>query len=98
VSNSSAAPSGSFDDAIAGHSLSRGHWPGKTPDEIKQLILEVRSGWNNRYTAPNGEIIYRKGDVILIENPARAEGTIFQPSRNALDYFRGWVARNPGGT
>jgi hypothetical protein len=98
VPDSSATPAGSFDDAIAHHSISRGHWPGKTPDQIKQLIEEVRNGWNNRYIAPTGETIHRKGDVILIENPARAEGTIFQPTRDALDYFRRWVARNPGGT
>lgn len=96
--NTDATPGDNFDDAIASHSVSRGHWPGKTPDQIKQLIEEVRSGWTNRYTAPNGETIYRKGEVILIENPARTEGTIFQPSRNALEYFRRWVARNPGGT
>jgi hypothetical protein len=91
-------PPGSFDDAIAGHAAARGHWPGLTHDEIKQIIGEVRNGWNNRYTAPNGEIIYRRGDLIMIENPARAEGTIFQPSGNSLEYFRRWVKRNPGGT
>ena len=98
VPNSSATPAGNFDDAIANHAASRGHWPGKSPDQIKQLVQDVRNGWHNRYTAPNGETIYRKGDVILIENPARAEGTIFQPGANALEYFRRWVARNPGGT
>jgi hypothetical protein len=98
MSNASPNPLGSFDDAVANHSTSRGHWPGKSIDQIKQLIDEVRNGWNNRYSAPSGETIYRKGDVILIENPARAEGTVFQPSANALDYFRRWVARNPGGT
>jgi hypothetical protein len=36
--------------------------------------------------------------VILIENPARSEGTIFEPSGNAQEYFRRWVRRNPGGT
>ena len=95
--NSSATPAGNFDDAIASHSASRGHWPGKNHDQIKQLINEVRNGWDNRYTAPIGETIYRKGDVILIENP-RGEGTIFQPSADALEYFRRWIARNPGGT
>lgn len=87
-----------YDHAIASHAVARGHWPGKSPDEIKQLIAEVRGSWHNRYTAPNGETIHRKGDVILIENPAQQEGTIFQPTANALDYFRRWVARNPGGT
>ncbi len=96
--NSSAAPGGDFDDAIACHAITRGHWPGKSPDQVKQMIADVRNAWDNRYAAPNGETIYRQGDMILIENPARAEGTIFQPSRNALEYFRRWVARNPGGT
>ncbi|MBY0524578.1 MAG: hypothetical protein K2R98_14335 [Gemmataceae bacterium] len=95
--NSSPSPAGNFDDAIASHWIARGHWPGQTLDQIKQLIDEVRNGWNNRYTAPNGETIFRKGVVVLIENPVRAEGTIFQPSRDALEYFRRWVARNPGG-
>jgi hypothetical protein len=90
--------SGSFDDAIASHASARGHWPGKAIDEIKAMIDEVRSGWNNRYAAPSGETIYRKGDVILIENPAHAEGTIFQPTSSAADYFRRWVKNNPGGT
>jgi hypothetical protein len=87
-----------IDDAIASHAVSRGHWPGLTDDQIREKIKDVRNGWDNRYSAPNGETIYRKGDVILIENSARVEGTIFQPSRSALDYFRRWVARNPGGT
>jgi hypothetical protein len=26
------------------------------------------------------------------------EGTFFSPSHNALEYFRRWVRRNPGGT
>jgi hypothetical protein len=89
--------SGSFDDAIADHASARGHWPGKTLDEIKAIIEEVRSGWKNRYVAPSGETFYRKGDVILIENPGRAEGTIFQPSSDAAEYFRRWVKNNPGG-
>jgi hypothetical protein len=98
VPNSSGA-SGNYDDAIANHSAARGHWPGKTVDQIKQMIANVRNGWDNRYTAPNGETIYRQGDVVLLlENPARSEGTIFQPSANALEYFRRWVRRNPGGT
>jgi hypothetical protein len=89
---------GSFDDAIANHASARGHWPGKTIDDIKAMIGDVRNAWNNRYVAPGGETIYRKGDVILIENPARSEGTIFQPSSNALQYFQRWVRNNPGGT
>jgi hypothetical protein len=96
--NSSGTPAGGFDDTIASHAAARGHWPGKTLDQIKQLIADVRNSWNNRYTAPNGETIYRQGDLILLENPARSEGTIFQPSGNALEYFRRWVRRNPGGT
>jgi len=98
LSNPNAASAGDFDDAIASHAAARGHWPGKSHDELKQMIEDVRNGWNNRYAKSNGETIYRKGDVIMIENPARQEGTIFQPSQNALDYFRRWVARNPGGT
>jgi hypothetical protein len=98
VHNPSGTPTGGIDDAIAMHAASRGHWPGKTPDQIKQLIADVRSGWNNRYSAPSGETIYRQGDVILIENPVRWEGTTFEPSGNALEYFRRWVRRNPGGT
>jgi len=89
---------GALDDAIASHAAARGHWPGKTLDEIKQMIVDLRNGWQNRYNAPNGEIIYRQGDIILIENPARSEGTIFQPTASALEYFRRWVRRNPGGT
>ena len=89
---------GSFDDAIASHASSRGHWPGETTDEIKAIIADVRGGWNNRYTAPDSETIYRKGDVILLENPARAEGTIFEPCSNALQYFQRWVKNHPGGT
>lgn len=96
--NSSGAPTGSLDDAIAGHALARGHWPGKTLGEIKQLIGDVRGGWNNRYDAPNGETIYRRGDVVLIENTAMSEGTILELSGDALEYFRRWVRRNPGGT
>jgi len=91
-------PSGSFDDEIANHASARGHWPGKSLDEIKAIIEDVRNGWNNRYVAPSGETIFRKGDVILIENPPCAEGTVFQPSGSALDYFRRWVRNNPGGT
>jgi hypothetical protein len=86
------------DDEIARHAAARGHWPGKSHDQIKAIIEDVRIGWNNRYSAPNGETIYRKGDVILIENPSRGEGTVFQPSMDALEYFRRWVRRNPGGT
>src|ERR1700722_3813638 len=82
---SNITPAGNFDDAIASHAASRGHWPGKTPEKIKQMIEDVRKGWDNKYTTPNQETIYRKGDVILIENPARGEGTIFQPSRDALE-------------
>jgi len=98
VPNSSNPPPGSLDDAIASHALARGHWPGMTFDQLKQLIIAVRQGWHNRYTAPNGETIYRQADVILLEQPARLEGTIFQPSGPALEYFRRWVRRNPGGT
>jgi hypothetical protein len=98
VSDSSGTPTGGFDDAIARHAAARGHWPAKTHDQIKQMIADVRSSWNNRYQAPNGEIIYRRGDVILIENPAQSQGTIFEPSGNALEYFRRWVRRTPGGT
>lgn len=98
MQNSSGTPTGNLDDAIASHAVARGHWPGKTLDQIKQMIIGVRNGWNNRYDAPNGETIYRQGDLILIENPARLEGTFFSPSHNALEYFRRWVRRNPGGT
>ena len=35
---------------------------GKLFDQIKQIIADVRHGWNNRYEAPNGETIYRQGD------------------------------------
>jgi hypothetical protein len=87
-----------IDDEIAQHAAARGHWPGKSIDEIKAIIDDVRNGWNNRYSAPGGETIYRKGDVILIENPARSEGTIFSPTSDALEYFRRWVKNNPGGS
>jgi hypothetical protein len=86
------------DDEIARHAAARGYWQGKSHDQIKAIIEDVRIGWNNRYSAPNGETIYRKGDVILIENPSRGEGAVFQPSMDALEYFRRWVRRNPGGT
>jgi hypothetical protein len=72
VQNSSGTPTGKLDDAIAGHAAARGHWPGQTIDQIKQLIKDVRNGWNNRYDAPNGETIYRHSDLILIENLARS--------------------------
>jgi len=85
-------------DEIARHAAQRGHWPGKSHDEIKEIIDTVRKDWNNRYTAPNGETICRRGDVILIENADQSEGTVFEPSGNALEYFRRWVRRNPGGS
>jgi hypothetical protein len=87
-----------MNEEIARHAAARGHWPGKTHDQIKTLIDEVRNGWHNKYAAPNGETIYRKGDVIMIENATRGEGTIFQPSVDTLEYFRRWVRRNPGGS
>src|SRR5262245_55976676 len=98
MQSSGGVPPGGLDDAIAAHGAARGHWPGKTVDESKQLIGEVRDGWNNRYAATTGETISHKGDVILIESPARSEGIIFQPGASALEYFRRWVRRNPGGT
>ncbi|MBI3822427.1 MAG: hypothetical protein HY289_07080 [Planctomycetes bacterium] len=79
-----------IDDEIAGHASARGHWPGKSIDEIKAMIDDVRNGWNNRYMAPSGEIIYRKGDVILIENPPRARRErYFSRARMLLSTFAG---------
>ena len=86
---------GSFDAEIARHSIMRGHWPGRTPEQVQRLISEVRNGAQAQHTASNGQRIYRRGDNILIENPARGEGTLFQPSRSSTEYFRDWVRNNP---
>jgi hypothetical protein len=83
------------DDEIARHAIERNHFPGRTQEQVRQLVSEVRDHAQNIHTSSNGQTIYRRGDTILIENPARGEGTIFQPTRPALEYFRDWVRNNP---
>lgn len=41
-------PSGNFDDEIANHASAPGHWPGKTLDEIKAIIEDVRMQFFDR--------------------------------------------------
>jgi RHS repeat-associated protein len=90
-----------FDREIARHSKDdSGHWPDKSIEEVEALVKEVRANWDLRYTAKNGETIYlyKKKGLVMFENQARKEGTIFAPSsKPPLKYYQDWVRDHPGG-
>jgi RHS repeat-associated protein len=85
-----------LDDKIAEHAIEEGHWPGLDVTKVKELINDVRNTFQNRYISMDGRIIYRKGDIILIEDIPGNGGTIFRPSpQSALQFFQNWVFKNP---
>src|SRR5437016_1559327 len=70
--------------------------------EAEALINQVRGAGNvQRYRASDGQTIFlRRGDdVIVLENPARQEGTVFRRAspQAAKDYFDRFKMDNPGG-
>jgi hypothetical protein len=80
------------DDEIAEHAMK--HFPGKTKEEVIQMIRDVRSNMD-KYVAGNGKTLWRKGDVIVIDDPIAAEGwgSIFRPD-NLKRFIAAFKARN----
>jgi hypothetical protein len=75
-----------WDDEIARHALDKGHWPGRTAEQVKAIIAEVRSSAQDSYDFGNGRRMFRKGNVILLED-GKGGGMLFRPSSSALRYF-----------
>lgn len=84
-----------LDDEIARHALDKGHWPGRTAEEVKAMISEVRDGAQDQFDFGNGRRIFRKGGIILIED-GKGAGTIFRAGRAARQYFRAKVREELG--
>jgi hypothetical protein len=83
-----AQPKG-VDDRIAEHSRDNHSedWKGKTPEQIKEAIEDVRNDYQEGYELEGGGKIYRKGDTVLIED-GKGGGTIFKPEGSAADYVQ----------
>jgi hypothetical protein len=84
---------GPNDSEIAQHVVERGHYPGKSVAEIQAKIGQIRAT-GQPYTAPNGNVLYRLGPDILIDDMVSEGGSMFRPD-NVSRFIQEWLRQNP---
>ncbi len=100
--NSSPSPPGTDpddddnDSKIAEHSQERGHFKGKTTEEIKEIIKDIREN-GTPHKAGNGKILTRWKRNVLIDDPfGDHKGTVFvrPKGENMTNYIEKFLKMN----